>query len=93
MAEGDYFLGEKYIASVLLYLGEKGEATTTKFRDISSYYQSVVNKAKELEKLGLVEIDRQTKPFPKKTFRLTEEGEEIAKDLKKIEERIEDLEG
>lgn len=67
---------------------EEFEVTTSEFRDISGHYKGPVNRAEELEDLGLVKIEYQKKPFRKGNFMLTEEGKEIAEKLKEIEEEI-----
>ena len=85
-----YELGKHYTVSVLLFLLEEEEVTTTDFRDLSGHYKGPVRRAEELENLGYVEIDYQTQPIVKSTFRLTDQGEELAKKLKDLNERIEE---
>lgn len=93
MPKAEYRIGEKYVPEILIYILENDEVHSTSFRAISSHYKGVVSKAEELEGRGYLDIERQTQPIVKKTFRLTEKGEKIAKELKKIEEKMEELEG
>ncbi len=84
-------LGKQYVIDILLYLYDREETTTVDLKNISSYYQGVVRRAEELEKLKLLNIDVQRKPYLKKTFTLTDKGKSIAEALFDAEDLI--LEG
>ncbi|MFO7990879.1 MAG: hypothetical protein R6U61_01120 [Thermoplasmata archaeon] len=84
-------LGKQYVIDILLYLYDREETTTVDLKNISSYYQGVVRRAEELEKLSLLEIKIQRKPYLKKTFSLTSKGKEIAEALLDAEDMV--LEG
>lgn len=85
-------LGEQYVVDIFLFLYGKEETTTSDLKEISSYYQGVVSRAKELEKLGFVNIVEQRRPFHKKTFSLTPEGEEVAEMLLEAEQVVRERE-
>ncbi|MGM0510860.1 MAG: hypothetical protein ACQESD_07040 [Thermoplasmatota archaeon] len=81
-------LGGQYVAELLLFLLDHGEAHTVELKEISSYYQGVMREAQELALIGLVDIEESADPYRKRTFMLTEEGIEIAEILKEAEDYI-----
>lgn len=81
-------LTDQHVVGLLLYLLENNEANTADLKDISSYYQAVVSRAEELENEGLIEIEQQSKPFIKKTFKLTDKGLKIAEKLREAEKMM-----
>lgn len=88
MPKVKYELGKHYTVSIMLFLLEEEEVNTSDFRKISGHYKGPVRRCEELESYGLVDIEYQTKPIHKATYSLTEDGEDIAKELLEIEEKI-----
>lgn len=85
-------LGKQYVVDIFLFLNEREETTTSHLKEISSYYQGVVQRAKELEKLGFVNIVEQRRPFHKKTFSLTPEGRKVAEVILEAEKMVKEME-
>ena len=88
-------LSEKYVSSLLLFLfnNEDEDVHTVDLKGISSYYQAIVKKAEELRDIGLIHIEEQSKPFYKKTFRLTDDGERVAEKLNEAESILREILG
>ncbi len=85
-------LGKQYVIDIFLFLYDREEATTSHLKEISSYYQGVVQRAKELESLGFVNIVEQRRPFRKKTFSLTPKGIKVAEIILRAEEMVKEME-
>ena len=89
--ENRKILSDNYVSSLLLFLLEKGVVHTADLKEISSYYQGVVEKAEKLRDIGLIDIEEQQSPFRRKNFILTEEGKKIARKLYEAESMLNDL--
>ncbi len=83
-------LGDQYVAELFLFLLEREEVNTVDLKEISSYYQGIMRKAEELNRLGFIEIEELTDPYLKRIFRLTAKGREIAYILKDAEQLLQE---
>ena len=81
-------LGKKYAATLLIYLLDRKEVMGRVLRDICTNYTTMVQLARELERLDLIKIELISSPFVMHRYHLTERGKRVADDLKKVEEYI-----
>ncbi len=84
-------LSERYVSSLLLFLFKNEDVHTVDLKSISSYYQGIVKRAEELSDMGLIDIEEQSKPFHKRTFRLTPDGKKIAEKLNEAESILKEI--
>ncbi len=99
----EYQLGKNYTVSVLLLLydyklyndevdeEDKKGVTTSTFTKISTRYGGPARRARELADMNLIEIEEEPNPRIKEAFKLTEEGVEVAKGLKNLEDILKNM--
>lgn len=81
-------LNDQHVAAIIQFLSERGEARASELKLVSGNYDKLKAIAKELETLGLLNIQMEEKPRLTYSYTLTEKGNKVAVLLEQIDHII-----
>lgn len=82
---------DKYTVDILLYLLRGGEVPRSRFNGLKGRYNLIIDRVEELIEMGFIKEIEPRYGNVKALYKLTPEGEALAKELMKIEEMAQDL--